>query len=62
MARTVSDDSTPCVCGHTKAAHEHYRRGSDCALCGAATCGRFRPASSSGRRRFGGRPVSPEIN
>lgn len=27
-----------CNCGHGKQAHEHYRRGSDCALCG---CGKF---------------------
>ncbi|WP_166521325.1 hypothetical protein [Modestobacter roseus] len=27
----------PCSsCGHGKVAHEHYRRGSDCALCGCA--------------------------
>lgn len=41
-------DETPryqpvCRCGHDEAAHEHYRRGSDCSLCGAATCGRYRP-------------------
>lgn len=35
----------PCRCGHGKQAHEHYRRGSDCALC---ACGRFR------RRRMRG--------
>lgn len=35
----------PCVCGHAREAHEHYRRGSDCALCGAATCGRYRAAA-----------------
>lgn len=35
----------PCSCGHVRAAHEHYRRGTDCALCG---CGRYR-----GRRWFG---------
>jgi hypothetical protein len=28
-----------CTCGHGKRVHEHYRRGTDCALCG---CGRFR--------------------
>lgn len=27
-----------CRCGHGRQAHEHYRRGSDCALC---TCRRF---------------------
>lgn len=31
-----------CRCGHDRAAHAHYRRGADCALCG---CGRFRGAA-----------------
>ena len=31
-----------CHCGHSVAAHEHYRRGSDCAICGAESCRRFR--------------------
>ncbi|RFU21316.1 hypothetical protein D0Z06_11060 [Geodermatophilus marinus] len=35
----------PCTCGHARTAHEHYRRGSDCALC---TCERYR----RDRRRF----------
>jgi hypothetical protein len=33
----------PCVCGHGKAAHEHYRPGWDCGTCGAATCVDYRP-------------------
>lgn len=28
-----------CRCGHTREAHSHYRKGSDCALC---PCPRFR--------------------
>ena len=28
-----------CRCSHAKAAHEHYRKGSDCAQCG---CRRYR--------------------
>jgi hypothetical protein len=28
-----------CRCGHLRNAHKHYRRGSDCGLCG---CPRFR--------------------
>ena len=28
-----------CRCGHTREAHSHYRKGSDCALC---ACPRFR--------------------
>lgn len=31
----------PCVCGHTRAAHEHYRRGSDCGACGAQACPKY---------------------
>jgi hypothetical protein len=29
----------PCLCGHGKLAHEHYRKGADCALC---DCRRYR--------------------
>lgn len=36
-----SADSAVCVCGHVQDAHEHYRPGSDCALC---DCPRFRRA------------------
>ncbi|GAA3337471.1 hypothetical protein GCM10017714_04650 [Curtobacterium pusillum] len=32
-------DTAICVCGHAQEAHEHYRRGSDCALC---DCPKFR--------------------
>jgi hypothetical protein len=35
---------TLCQCGHDAAAHEHYRRGSDCGACGAQSCARFRSA------------------
>jgi hypothetical protein len=28
----------PCRCGHGRTAHQHYRSGTDCALC---TCARF---------------------
>ena len=27
-----------CDCGHGRQAHEHYRRGNDCAMC---TCAKF---------------------
>jgi hypothetical protein len=30
-----------CACGHNRAAHEHFRRGSDCGACGASACARF---------------------
>jgi|GEM_PF-1800033 len=32
-------DAATCVCGHVQEAHEHYRPGTDCALC---DCQRFR--------------------
>ncbi|WP_420368057.1 hypothetical protein [Curtobacterium sp. L1-20] len=32
-------DAATCVCGHVQDAHEHYRPGSDCALC---DCPKFR--------------------
>ena len=35
----------PCLCGHAREAHEHYRRGSDCGVCGRDVCGKFRPAA-----------------
>jgi hypothetical protein len=33
------DTSIACRCGHFEGAHEHYRRGTDCALC---SCDRYR--------------------
>jgi len=34
-----------CVCGHPHRAHEHHRRGTECALCGPEVCARFRRES-----------------
>lgn len=46
-----SDGQTPtCECGHAEAAHRHYRRGSDCGVCGAMTCARFRRQGRMGAR------------
>jgi hypothetical protein len=36
-----------CRCGHPDRAHEHYRRGTDCALC---ACPKFK-AGAHGRSR-----------
>lgn len=36
---------TDCVCGHSRESHEHYRSGTDCAIC---SCPKFHPA----RRRW----------
>lgn len=33
-----------CQCGHAFRAHEHYRRGTDCALCPRGTCTNYRAA------------------
>lgn len=41
----------PCACGHGRAAHEHYRLGSDCGACGASGCAEFRSAESGGGLR-----------
>jgi hypothetical protein len=41
---------TLCRCGHDAAAHEHYRRGSDCGACGAQACARFRSVRPGGLR------------
>lgn len=30
-----------CTCGHADLAHEHYRSGSDCGVCGPDVCARF---------------------
>lgn len=35
----ASTETAVCVCGHAQDAHEHYRPGSDCALC---DCPRYR--------------------
>lgn len=39
--------SDECVCSHARTAHEHLRKGTDCALC---ECAEFR--SATGVRGF----------
>ena len=39
-----------CRCGHVEAAHEHYRRGTDCGICGRDVCAAFR--ADPGRSAF----------
>ncbi|GGK86271.1 hypothetical protein JOE58_001239 [Curtobacterium luteum] len=39
VLEVVLEDAPTCVCGHVRDAHEHYRPGTDCALC---DCPRFR--------------------
>jgi len=43
--RTAAEASRACRCGHVADAHEHYRRGTDCAVC---ECAKYRR-----RERFG---------
>ena len=50
--RTRGDRS--CGCGHVAQAHEHYRRGTDCAMC---DCLRFRAGSSVTATGAGTDPV-----
>lgn len=38
-----SGQASRCVCGHAKAAHQHYRRGTDCGVCGPRLCPGYRP-------------------
>lgn len=45
----VVETATACICGHFEGAHEHYRKGTDCALC---SCARFQVER---RRRARGR-------
>lgn len=47
--RAASDDDMPCGCGHANRAHQHYRKGTDCALC---VCPRFTAARAGERRGF----------
>jgi hypothetical protein len=35
-ALPTSSSGRTCSCGHEKQAHEHYRRGTDCAVCSCA--------------------------
>ena len=42
----------PCLCGHGKAAHEHYRPGWDCGICGSMTCVDYRPLGCGPIRRL----------
>ena len=39
-----------CLCGHGSPAHEHWRRGSDCGVCGSASCSSFRRRGGRVRR------------
>jgi hypothetical protein len=55
----MGDDRTSlavarCRCGHARAAHEHYRRGSDCSVA-TCTCVQYRRQRRAGWLRRHGR-------
>jgi hypothetical protein len=39
-----------CLCGHPKEAHDHYRAGTDCGICGRSTCASYRSRGGFLRR------------
>lgn len=41
-ALPVHNGGRVCVCQHGRGAHGHYRGGTDCVVCPAGTCGRYR--------------------
>ena len=49
----------PCVCGHARQAHEHYRRGTDCGACGVGACPGFRKLGGLLRRALRGLGLVP---
>lgn len=50
---TEARTTVPCArCGHQREAHEHYRRGSDCAVC---DCPSFADRRGAGYTRESGR-------
>lgn len=42
----MSASDLVCRCGHSFDAHQHLRKGTDCALCGRGGCSRFESAAS----------------
>lgn len=57
----VSNEDDLCTCGHPRAAHQHYRRGSDCALCAPGGCDRFTRSRTSAPADPAGRPATSLI-
>lgn len=39
---TWNSSQPTCRCGCPRASHEHYRRGTDCGLCGRSRCPSYR--------------------
>jgi hypothetical protein len=49
LLRRSATGRRDCRCGHPYAAHVHYRPGTECALCAADGCTRYRPQLRFGR-------------
>ncbi|WP_160150891.1 hypothetical protein [Microbacterium timonense] len=43
--KDTSQASAMCACGHAREAHEHYRRGTECAICDVTVCSAFTPVA-----------------
>jgi hypothetical protein len=63
MAHTIDPSGAPlCVCGHAKDAHEHYRKGTDCAVCAAGECIAFAPGNPAVPRPVSGDDAIPSAH
>jgi hypothetical protein len=47
-----------CVCGHARSAHQHFRFGTECALCSTGDCKRYRPKGAAARAMWWMSPFS----
>lgn len=45
VIRRPRAETDQCECGHAREAHEHYRRGTECAICDIRQCSQFRPVA-----------------
>lgn len=43
--QNIPQSSDMCACGHEREAHEHYRRGTECAICDIRDCSSFTAVS-----------------
>ena len=39
--KKTEQQSNMCSCGHAREAHEHYRPGTECAICDVRSCSAF---------------------
>lgn len=47
----MGSSTAMCRCGHDRETHKHFRRGSDCGVCGSVACPRFRRDPNADDRR-----------